>query len=127
MLKISEFILNSCWQIVVVSAIAALGSWMLRNAPAGYRHVLWVVALAMSLVVPLLSGTELISARITSFQAATTTPTRPAAVVQPQEVASQSEEENSVVDHLRRRYSQPISTNSRAALFLTLVYVLFIF
>jgi hypothetical protein len=55
MLRTSEFILNfvlnSCWQIAALVAVAALASWLLRNGPARYRHVLWVVALAASLIV----------------------------------------------------------------------------
>ena len=57
MLRTSEFILNfilnSCWQIAVIFAIAALGAWLLKNGPARYRHAVWIAALTAGLVVPL--------------------------------------------------------------------------
>ena len=44
MLRTSEFILNfvlnSCWQIAVIVALAALASRLLKNGPARYRHTL---------------------------------------------------------------------------------------
>lgn len=62
MLRTSEFIvnflLNSCWQIAVIVAVAAVLSRLLKNGPARYRHVLWIFALAASLVVPLLTATH---------------------------------------------------------------------
>src|SRR6185369_9795574 len=64
MLRTSEFILNfvlnSCWQIAAIVVVAALASWLLRNGPSRYRHVLWVVALVTSLIVPLLTATHAI-------------------------------------------------------------------
>ena len=60
MLRTSEFILNfvlnSCWQIAAIFALAALASLLLKNGPARYRHALWVVALMVSTMESCLSS-----------------------------------------------------------------------
>jgi hypothetical protein len=48
-----NFALNAGWQIVVIFIIASLGSYFLKNAPANFRHALWLVALVLSLAAPL--------------------------------------------------------------------------
>ncbi len=51
------FLLNALWQITLIACVAAVGSWLLRNtdASARYRHVLWVAALILSVILPLTS------------------------------------------------------------------------
>jgi hypothetical protein len=39
------FLLNACWQVALIAALASLGSWLLRNSVARYRHWIWVSAL----------------------------------------------------------------------------------
>src|ERR1043165_3326319 len=72
MLTISEFILNfvveSAWQVTVMLAIAALASRALKSGPARYRHVLWVVALAACLIVPLLTPTRWVLPSVANSQ-----------------------------------------------------------
>ncbi len=46
------FLLNSLWQIALIASLAALGSWLLRDSVARYRHWLWVSALCLSFAVP---------------------------------------------------------------------------
>jgi beta-lactamase regulating signal transducer with metallopeptidase domain/uncharacterized membrane protein YkoI len=46
------FLLNSLWQIALIAGLAALGSWLLRDSVARYRHWLWVSALCLSFAVP---------------------------------------------------------------------------
>ena len=46
------FLLNACWQIVVITAFASLGSWLLRNSSVRYRHCVWATALCLSFLVP---------------------------------------------------------------------------
>src|SRR5712692_11240144 len=50
------FLLNAFWQIALVAAAAALGDWLLRRTVARYRHFLWVAALSLSLVLPLVTS-----------------------------------------------------------------------
>lgn len=56
-MRISEFVLkfvlNAAWQILAISVVASLVSWLLRNGPARYLHTLWVVAMLACLFVPL--------------------------------------------------------------------------
>jgi TonB family protein len=52
---VMTFLLNASWQIVLVAAAAAVCDWVLRGAPARYRHAVWVVALLLALIVPALS------------------------------------------------------------------------
>jgi len=47
------FLVNAAGQVLAVTAAAAFGSWLMRRAPARYRHVLWLIALALCLVLPL--------------------------------------------------------------------------
>jgi len=46
------FLLNACWQIALIAALAALGSWLLRNSVARYQHWVWVSALCLAFLVP---------------------------------------------------------------------------
>jgi beta-lactamase regulating signal transducer with metallopeptidase domain len=49
------FLLNACWQIALVTAVAALCARLLRGTTARYRHLLWVIALAFSFGLPVLT------------------------------------------------------------------------
>jgi beta-lactamase regulating signal transducer with metallopeptidase domain len=124
MLRISEFvlnfILNSFWQSAVIFAIAAVGAWLLRDAPARYRHALWIVALIACLVVPLLTATRFVPAWVSSFQiAAPTVPVTNA-------VATVSSDEAVNVDHIGSLRRKTVTTSNRSILILSLVYVLLI-
>jgi len=57
------FLLNACWQIVFITLAAALCAWFLRRTSARYRHLLWVIALASSLVAPLLTSSRLLEGK----------------------------------------------------------------
>ena len=57
---ILNFVLNACWQIAAIFAVAAVGAWLLKNGPARYRHTLWIAALAASLIVPVLTATRFV-------------------------------------------------------------------
>ena len=124
MLRTSEFvlnfILNSFWQIAVIFGIAVVGAWLLKNAPARYRHTLWIVALVACLVVPLLTATRFVPALVSSFQiAASPTPVHdvtPAVV--------HSEELN--VDHIGSSRRKTVITSTSSVLLLSLAYALLI-
>jgi D-alanyl-D-alanine endopeptidase (penicillin-binding protein 7) len=57
------FLANALWQAPALAAAAWAGAQLLRRAPAAYRHRLWVAALALVLLVPLLSAARLPNAR----------------------------------------------------------------
>src|SRR5215216_620220 len=117
MLRTSEFILNfilnSCWQIAVVFAIAAVGAWLLKNGPARYRHALWIVALAACLVVPLLTATRFVPAWISSFQVVA-----PSTPVMNAVTAVDSEDLN--VDHIGSPRRKTVTTSTSSVLILSL-------
>src|SRR5262245_9161438 len=52
------FLLNACWQIALVTALASISSWLLRNSAARYRHWVWVAALFLSVGVPLTTSSQ---------------------------------------------------------------------
>ena len=121
MLRTSEFvlnfILNSCWQIAVIFAVAAIGAWLLRNGPARYRHALWIVALTACLVVPLLTATRFVPAWVSSFQIVA-----PSAPVTNATVSS----EGLNVDRVGPARRKTVTTSTRNVQILLLVYALLI-
>jgi beta-lactamase regulating signal transducer with metallopeptidase domain len=52
------FLLNAIWQVALVAALAALGSWLLRNSVARYRHWIWVSALCLAFFVPAVTASR---------------------------------------------------------------------
>ena len=130
MLRTSEFILNfvlnSCWQIAAIFAVAWVGSWLLKRGPARYRHVLWIVALVACLVVPLLTGVRFVPDWISRLQVITSA-TQPAQVESAVPAATQEIRDDQAIDHLNKRRTKPISTTTRTALFFALAYALFVF
>lgn len=49
-------LLNACWQIALITSVAALCAWLLRESAARYRHLLWVAALALCFCLPVLTS-----------------------------------------------------------------------
>src|SRR5215510_11086302 len=49
------FLFNACWQIALVTAVAALCARLLRGTTARYQHLFWVIALAFSFGLPVLT------------------------------------------------------------------------
>jgi beta-lactamase regulating signal transducer with metallopeptidase domain len=80
------FLLNACWQIVLLAALASLGSWLLRNSFARYRHWVWAMALCLAFLVPAFTSLRTLFDDATptnttvSFEVGTTTPFAPEAV-----------------------------------------------
>ncbi len=52
------FLLNACWQIALIAALASLGSWLLRNSGARYQHWIWVSALCLAFLVPAFTSSQ---------------------------------------------------------------------
>jgi beta-lactamase regulating signal transducer with metallopeptidase domain len=50
------FLLNALWQIALIAALASLGVWLLRRSAMRYQHWLWVGALCLSLLVPVVTA-----------------------------------------------------------------------
>ena len=73
------FLLNACWQITLITAVAALCAWLLRGTTARYRHLLWVAALTFSFGLPVLTCSHLLGGAFFSEQPRA--PVRPDGVV----------------------------------------------
>src|SRR5215218_9212970 len=124
MLRTSEFILNfvlnSCWQVAAIFAVASLGSRLLKNGPARYRHTLWVAALAACLVVPFLTATRFVPAWISSVQVVTKQQDVAAVINQPASVTDVA------VDHIgsprRQTLTKTFTTTTRTIQFLAVIY-----
>jgi len=54
------FLLNACWQIALVTAVAALCARLLRWASARHQHLFWVTALAFSFSLPVMTSAPLL-------------------------------------------------------------------
>ena len=52
------FLLNAVWQVALIAGLAALGSWLLGNSVARYRHWLWASALCLAFFVPALTASQ---------------------------------------------------------------------
>lgn len=128
MLRTSElilnFVLNSCWQIAAIVAVAALAVPLLRNGPARYRHGLWIVALIASLAVPLLTATRFVPTWLSNSQIVAQR-TVPSAVA-PAQSNNGATQPDVTPDHIGRRRTATINATPRIALFLALAYALFI-
>jgi beta-lactamase regulating signal transducer with metallopeptidase domain len=134
--RISEFVLgfvlNAAWQIAVIALVAWACSRLLRSAAARYRHALWVVSLALTLVLPLWSllgfavGEARQNARqvITSLPAETISPVTPGSLPA-REIASTDVSGPSLAQ-LLQRHRQPVLTAPLLALALALCYALFV-
>lgn len=53
------FLLNACWQIAVVVALAYLSDRLLKNSPARHRHWVWVVSLLLAIGIPITTSSQL--------------------------------------------------------------------
>ena len=49
------FLVNCIWQVPLITAVAALLNWLMRNGPASYRHAVWIAALTVAVVLPISS------------------------------------------------------------------------
>jgi len=62
------FLLNACWQIPLIAALASFCGWLLRRSASRYRHILWVAALLLSFMLPAITSSRIL---LDAFQIAT--------------------------------------------------------
>ena len=92
-----NFLLNSSWQIPIICGLALLGTYLLRNSSARYRHTIWVSALLFCLIAPMLTATQIVSALPFKFDS-----DAGRAVA----TATNNTDEDVIPDHTRRRKSE---------------------
>ena len=119
-----NYIVNATWQIVAITIVTLLGSLLLRHAPARYRHVLWLAALTLSVLVPFLTTAPLSTAPQTT-SANQSLPVR-SATAPPTSLGRIDPEPDVPLTHLTKRRTQVVSTTSQTALWLAFVYALFV-
>ncbi|HKV32861.1 MAG TPA: HEAT repeat domain-containing protein [Pyrinomonadaceae bacterium] len=115
---IMNYVVNATWQIAAIAAVTALASLLLKNAPTRYRHLLWLAALLLCVVVPLLSATP----RTPANQSLQNTPANSLQIP----LGRVTTEPDIPVTHLTKRRTQIINATPRMGLWLTLAYALFL-
>jgi beta-lactamase regulating signal transducer with metallopeptidase domain/uncharacterized membrane protein YkoI len=50
------FLLNAVWQIALIAALASVGAWLLRRSTVRFQPWVWVAALFLSLLVPVVTA-----------------------------------------------------------------------
>src|SRR5687767_9221083 len=104
MTSVSEFLLNflvnSTWQTAAIFVLAAVGTYFLKNSSAHYRHIVWVTALFLSLVAPIITATQMLPALRSHA-----IPYAPQVSV---EVMPEAEENIAPINHTQRRSSQVV-------------------
>src|SRR5215216_5098090 len=66
------FLLNACWQIALIAALASSGSWLLRNSVARYRHWVWASALCLAFILPAFTASRTLFDTVTQTPSAVT-------------------------------------------------------
>ena len=56
-LTVASYLANAIWEVTLVAVAAELADRLLRRAPSRYRHVLWIIALGIAVLIPFLSLT----------------------------------------------------------------------
>jgi len=59
-----NFLLNACWQIALIAAVATFCDWLLRGTTARRRNWLWVTALILSLGLPALTSSRALDGKL---------------------------------------------------------------
>jgi len=58
------FLLNAGWQIALLVGFVSFGAWLLRHSATRYQHWLWVAALGLSLLVPVVTAVRILPAPV---------------------------------------------------------------
>src|SRR6185295_18008396 len=131
MTRISEvlpnFVMNAGWQLVVLFAIASIGSYLLRNAAANLRHALWLAALGLSFVAPLwtVGGLSPNSGRAIG-NAEPKSSFSKSISANPTQVNHERADDAGLADHLAVRRTQVVNTRPRNLLLISAVFALFV-
>ena len=94
---ILNFLVNSAWQITAICVLAAVGTYLLKNYSANYRHVVWITALFLCLSAPVITATQVVPA-LTLIPGSNSASQPP----------NTTTEEEPLVDHTKRRSSRVV-------------------
>lgn len=128
MFRNNEFLLNSLlnslWIIPMVWGIAALGAYLLRNLDADYRYTIWLAALVLCVIAPLLSSTQILSIPPLSFKS-TPLPSSSALPTNYQTTTT-NDGGDTPLTNVRERNRPIVKASSEKVQMLTIAYLLFI-
>jgi|GEM_PF-807142 len=113
-----NYVVNATWQIAVIAAVATVGSLLLRNGPARYRHLLCLATLLLGVVVPFFTAAPRAPANQSRSVGPAFEPSIPLAPV--------SNEPHFPVGNLTKRRTQVVNTTQPTVVWLTLAYALFV-
>jgi beta-lactamase regulating signal transducer with metallopeptidase domain len=112
---------------VVIFAIASIGSYLLRNAAANLRHVLWLVALGLSLAAPLWTVGGLSPNFGRAIGNAEPKPSLSQAIsANPQQNTTERAGDTGLVDHLVARRTQVVNAKPRSLALISAAFALFV-
>ncbi len=121
------FFLNACWQIALITAAAALCARLLRGTAAWYRHLLWVIALAFSLLLPVLTSLPTSGGEHSAEPARTTfAPAGGGFIPAPRMIADTQEPQPSSPPTTLNEVDPFIRINRNAAAVVIVLYLLFL-
>ena len=131
MTRISEvllsFVMNAGWQLVVILAIASIGSYLLRNAAANLRHALWLAALGLSLVAPLWTVGGLSPDFWRAIGNAEPKPSLSKSIsASAPRVTNEGADDAGLADHLVARRTQVVNARPRNLLLISAAFALFV-
>ncbi|MGQ0761759.1 MAG: TonB family protein [Acidobacteriota bacterium] len=130
------FLLNASWQILLIAALASLCDRILSGTAARYRHTVWVVALFLTLFLPVFSSaTNFTAPPRVSIAAAPTTESVPVVVTRISSLAGDEiESAESKVPAApvaatapERNWWSPVRVKPRLAATLVAIYALLVF
>jgi len=98
---ILNFLVNSAWQIAAIFVLASLGAYLLKNCSAHYRHIVWITALFLCLIAPVITATQVIPMWTVNPVSSSTS--------QPLNTMTDDEP---LVDHTQRRGSSQVVVNT---------------
>ena len=117
---ILNFLVNSTWQIAAITVLAGLGAYCLRDCSAHHRHIVWIAALVLCLIAPALTATDVLP----SLPVSTGSYATPVRITTDN---TDNTDENTLLDHTRRRSSQVVvSATPRNMQWIAAAYVVFL-
>lgn len=121
------FLLNACWQVALITAVAALCAWLLRRTTARYQHLLWAIALAISFGLPVLTCSRLLGGALFSEPPPTTVQPSNGAFAPPAQLIPDTHASLPVAAPTALKGEPPlIPINRKVAAVVVVLYLLFL-
>jgi beta-lactamase regulating signal transducer with metallopeptidase domain len=128
--RLLTFLVNSLWQVPLVTAISAMAQVMMRRSPASHRHAVWVAGLAAAILLPLASmntGQPTLPAPQPSIPAVQPAPRPTTAAAQPPAAPAAPRATPSATPSTTQRAADPILVPFAARTARVLVQAYFVF